>query len=368
MPTGVDRVCLAYVHFFQFRARALIIRGGFALALSPDASAALFDWLLGWVCGNTESGNFGKAVMALLKLPLRSVPRGSWVLNMGHSGLDRQSYWGWLKRRQIRLIVMAHDLIPITHPQFCQRDATERHIKRLRVILEQAAGVVSNSRHTADMLSAYAQQAGMDVPPLAVIPLGMKKRWPGHVGAPQDTVSPYFVMVGTLEPRKNHAFILYLWQRMRHEWPAAQIPRLIIIGQIGWMCGTVVHQLLHDEHLRDFVRLLTDCTDERLTQYLRHAQALLFPSHAEGYGLPLIEALALGTPVLASPLPVFREVAGDTPEYLDLDDEDAWLAAIRGYALPLDARRDAQLARLQDFSVPTWEQHFDAFEHFVSGL
>ena len=366
-PTGVDRACLAYVRHFHHRAQAMMIWGGVALGLSPSASGAIFDLLAGWEDGE-RTISLGSTLGVLLKWSLRPVPAGSWVLNMGHSGLDQRSYRGWLRRKNIRLLVMVHDLIPLTHPQFCQAGAAKRHARRMGLILGQAEGIVSNSRHTAQMLDDHARQAGAAVPPVAVIPLGAKKHWNACADAPGAAAGPYFVMVGTLEPRKNHAFVLHLWQRMLDEWSAADIPHLLIIGQIGWMCGGVVHQLRTDERLKQVVHLITDCDDARLGHYVRHAQAMLFPSHAEGYGLPLLEAMDLGVPVLASPLPAFHEMAGMVPDYLDLGDEDAWLEAILDYAQPASARREAQLRRLRGFSAPRWADHFTEFENFVSRL
>ncbi|MEB8537202.1 glycosyltransferase family 4 protein [Acidithiobacillus ferriphilus] len=367
MPTGVDRVCLAYVRHFHHRAQAMVIWGGIAVGWSPSASMALFDRLMGWEDGE-RLASLGNTLRAALKWPPRAVPAGSWVLNMGHSGLDQRSYLGWLRRKNMRLLVMVHDLIPITHPQFCQAGAAKRHVRRMGLILGQAEGIVSNSRHTAEMLGEHARQTGVAVPPVAVIPLGAKKHRTVCEDEPGAVTEPYFVMVGTLEPRKNHAFVLRLWQRMLDEWHAAEIPHLLVIGQIGWMCGPVVHQLKADERMKQRVHLMTDCDDARLGHYLRHARAMLFPSHAEGYGLPLLEAMDLGVPVLTSPLPVFREVAGLVPDYLDLDDGDAWLEAIRDYAQPASARREAQLQRLRGFSAPSWSDHFSEFETFVSRL
>ena len=363
----MDRVCLAYVRHFHHRAQAMVIWGGVAMGFSPSASRAIFDWLACWEDGERMI-SLGSTLGVLLKWPLRTVPAGSWVLNMGHSGLDQRSYRGWLRRKNIRLLVMVHDLIPITHPQFCQVGAAKRHARRMGLILGQAEGIVSNSRHTAQMLDEHARQAGAAVPPVAVIPLGAKKNWGARGGAPGAIAGPYFVMVGTLEPRKNHMFVLHLWQRMLDEWNAADIPHLLVIGQIGWMCGGVVHQLRTDERLKQVVHLMTDCDDSRLGYFVRHAQAMIFPSHAEGYGLPLLEAMDLGVPVLASPLPVFHEMAGMVPEYLDLGNEDAWLEAILDYAQPASARREAQLRRLQGFSAPRWADHFSAFENFVRRL
>ncbi|MHB1267623.1 MAG: glycosyltransferase family protein, partial [Acidithiobacillus ferriphilus] len=163
MPTGVDRVCLAYVRHFHHRAQAMMIWGGIAVGWSPSASVALFDRLMGWEDGERPA-SLGNALRAALKWPPCAVPAGSWVLNMGHSGLDQRSYLGWLRRKNMRLLVMVHDLIPITHPQFCQAGAAKRHVRRMGLILGQAEGIVSNSRHTAEMLGDHARQTGVAVP------------------------------------------------------------------------------------------------------------------------------------------------------------------------------------------------------------
>lgn len=364
-PTGVDRVCLAYISHFYGQAQAMMIEGGVAIALSGTTSMVLFDTLLAWARGQ-QHGSLAKTIGHLLKLPLRPVTAGSWVLNMGHSGLDRPSYLAWLRRKKIRLLVMAHDLIPVTHPQFCQVDATRQHEKRLQVILGQSVGIVSNSRHTADALRTYAQALKTPIPPMAVIPLGIHQQQENP--SPAQASRPYFVVLGTLEPRKNHAFLLYLWQRMMAEWPRESIPGLRIIGQVGWMCGGIVHELHFNEPLKMHVEFLPHCNDAEVVTHLRAAQALLFPSHAEGFGLPLLEALALGVPVLANPLPVFTEIAGNIPDYLDTDDAAAWLQAIRDFSDSTHERRQQQLQRIQNFVAPTWSEHFEKFEQFVRYL
>jgi len=368
LPTGVDRVCLAYVRHFRQQAQALLIEGQLAVGLDVKASGALFDALLAWEKWSLPS-SLWNAVTTLLRMRLRTVPDGSWVLNMGHSGLDRPGYLAWLKRKEIRLIVMAHDLIPITHPEFCRADATAAHERRLQVILGQAAGIVSNSQVTATALQRHAEELQVTVPPLEVIPLGVDAAWKSHA-QPRDGIpqSPYFLMLSTIEPRKNHAFLLHLWERLCHESMSEPTPSLLLIGQKGWMCDGVIERLLYDETLRPWVTWLPSCSDGDLAYYLDHAQALLFPSAVEGYGLPLLEALQRGTPVLSSPLPAFHEVAGDIPDYLSLDDEAEWLAAIRDYSRTDHPRRLAQLQRLAGYQPPSWEEHFRAFAKFVDRL
>ena len=173
-------------------------------------------------------------------------------------------------------------------------------------------------------------------------------------------------MAGTIEPRQNHQFVPDLWREWKHR--RTDVPLLVVIGQVGWMCGDIQEQFREDAILKDSVLVLHHCGNDCLWAYLRGARALLFPSHEEGYGLPLVEALAVGIPVIASPLPVFREIAGDVPDYIETSDASAWLAALSDYSRPDSPMRQGQLERLRHFSPPTWEQHFEQFTEFMNRL
>jgi glycosyltransferase involved in cell wall biosynthesis len=102
--------------------------------------------------------------------------------------------------------------------------------------------------------------------------------------------------------------------------------------------------------------------------HLASARALLFPSLVEGYGLPLVEALQVGTPVIASDLPVFREIGQGVPDFLDPRDERGWEEAILSYAEDRGSRRTAQLSRMESFRAPTWEDHFTKIDSWLAGL
>ena len=183
--------------------------------------------------------------------------------------------------------------------------------------------------------------------------------------APLD--APYFVVLGTIEPRKNHWLLLHAWRALV-ESMGPRAPHLVIIGQRGWECENVIDLLERCTPLRGHVHELGACGDDALARWLSHARALLFPSFAEGYGLPLVEALALGTPVIASPLPVFREIAAAVPDYLDPLDGPGWAQAVRDYAQSGSPRRQAQLDRMADFVAPTWGRHFEQVERLLAQL
>jgi glycosyltransferase involved in cell wall biosynthesis len=82
----------------------------------------------------------------------------------------------------------------------------------------------------------------------------------------------------------------------------------------------------------------------------------------------LVEALQSGTPVIASDLPVFREVAGDIPDYLDPLDGTAWLTQILRYASPDSPERQSQLQRMAGFRAPSWSAHFTAVDALIDDL
>ena len=179
--------------------------------------------------------------------------------------------------------------------------------------------------------------------------------------------SPYFLMLGTIEARKNHWLLLQIWRQLAAQF-GRQTPKLVLVGQRGWECENVVDLLERCVALKDCVIEIPDCYDVALSTYISHAQALLFPSFAEGYGMPLMEALSSGVPVIASDLPVFREIAGDIPDYLDPMDGLAWLSYIKNFSMPDSVMRKAQIARMSGFVAPTWTTHFQLVEEMMGQL
>jgi len=155
---------------------------------------------------------------------------------------------------------------------------------------------------------------------------------------------PYFVTVGTIEPRKNHALLLDVWQRL-----GPDAPRLLICGARGWNNNAVFAAL--DSKPANVVEL-SGLTDSELAGVIKGAQALLFPSFAEGFGLPPLEALSLGTPVVCADLPVLTETIGANGIYLDPSNPSAWEMAV--IALAGADRSQVQ----KEFTPPTWEAHF----------
>ena len=287
-------------------------------------------------------------------------------LNIGHTGLGDQGFRAWLGETAVRPVYFVHDLIPITHPQFCRAGEGDRHKERMRTVLATGAGVIGNSQATLDSLAEFGRAQGLPDPPalaawLGVTPLAEEP------SAKDPAARPTFLVLGTIEARKNHLMLLQLWKHLIDRL-GDDAPRLLVIGQRGWECDEVFDLLDHSDTLRGHVAELGRCDDKALARHLSAARALLFPSLAEGFGLPLVEALAAGTPVIASDLPVFREIGQGVPDLLDPLDASAWEKAILAYADSDSAARAAQLGRLAGFRPPTWDDHFASVESWLAGL
>jgi glycosyltransferase involved in cell wall biosynthesis len=361
LATGIDRVCLAYVARYAPVARAVLQKGRFGMILSKSASRDLFSMIL-----EPERGLARRAAFLIAKSALfptgEAVRAGSLLLNIGHSGLEQPGYADWIRGRRLRSVFMVHDLIPVSHPQYCRPTERLRHERRIETILSTAAAVVTNSSVTLKALSSFATNRGFSMPPSVAAPLAGAALL--NTAGRRPIGKPYFVMLSTIEPRKNHGMILHLWRRLIGRL-GHNAPRLVVIGQRGWECGNVIDLLERCPVLRGFVMQRSGCSDRELATYLRHAQGLLFPSFAEGYGLPLIEALTLGVPAIASDLPVFRETSGDIPEYLDPLDEAAWMSCIEDFCETSSPARSAQLQRMTHFKAPTWASHFEKIEDLL---
>jgi glycosyltransferase involved in cell wall biosynthesis len=361
-PTGVDRVCLAYLEHFGPDAQAVVHHHRFRRILDVESSRRLFDLL------SQPPPHFRKALVggALRRLGGRPCAAlGRIYLNIGHTGLDSDGFRSWVQSSGVRPVYFVHDLIPVTHPQFCRPGEAGRHRRRIRTVLETGCGVIANSRATLDELGRFARADGLAVPPATAAWLGTT---PLKVaaGAAAGGDRPFFVALGTIEARKNHLLLLRIWSRLARRL-GRRAPRLFIIGQRGWEAGDVFAILDGDEQLRGHVVELNGCSDDDVASYLASARALLFPSKAEGFGLPLVEALAAGAPVIASELPVFREVGQGVPTLVG-EQEDSWEAAILDFARPESAERAAQLERMKRFRAPEWRAHFAAVEQWLTSL
>ena len=140
---------------------------------------------------------------------------------------------------------------------------------------------------------------------------------------------------------------------------------LVLVGRRGWENENVIDILERADILRGHVIEAGEVSDNRMQALVANARAMLMPSFAEGFGMPVVEALAAGVPVICSDIIAHREVGGDAPDYLDPLDGLGWMRAICAYAQAQSPERAAQLARIGQWRAPTWRDYFDIVTELI---
>jgi glycosyltransferase involved in cell wall biosynthesis len=222
-------------------------------------------------------------------------------------------------------------------------------------------GLIAVSEATRRAVASHIERRGRAIPIIAA-PLGSNPA----SGVARPAAEPYFVMLGTIEPRKNHLVVLNALRQIVQALGPAATPKLYVIGARGWESENVVDLLERSSALCGVVVERRAMGDAAVAELVRGARALLMPSFAEGYGMPVTEALSWGAPVICSDIPAHREVGGAAPDYLDPTDGPAWREALLTYADLGSSRRLAQMGRITRWRAPEWSGHMDAVLNFVA--
>lgn len=280
----------------------------------------------------------------LQRLLQKHLPQGTNYINVGHSNLTERVLSA-VRSLGGQSVVMVHDTIPLDLPQY-QRAGTmgvfREKLKRVRLYADL---IVYNSADTQARAEVHMQAWG-DVPKGIVSHLGTDVAVPNP--GFERPKAPYFVTIGTIEPRKNHAFLLDIWDEMG---PGA--PELHIVGARGWNNDDVFARLdALPQEGPVFERY--GLNDADMAALLQGAAGFLFPSFGEGFGLPPAEAAALGVPVISNELAVVREILGDIPVYASVSDRYLWIKTIKQFAGDDPGRRKSI-----GFFPSDWTEHFN---------
>jgi glycosyltransferase involved in cell wall biosynthesis len=260
--------------------------------------------------------------------PRRAAPRGALYLNATHFPLEWKRHVAWLDdRSDIRPVFWIHDLLAIEHPEWFWGREPALHGQRLDLLARRGAGAIVGSLGVEQSLRQFMARHGRTSLPIVRMapPVAPVFAAPRHED-PRLAEAAFFIICGTIEPRKNHLLLLRVWRQLVAQF-GREAPKLVVIGKRGWNNEEIVSSL-EDESLRGHVIEVAGLPTPDYKRLLDHCRAVLAPSFAEGFGLPVAEALAAGAPVLASDIPPFREQAGNEMSYLDPRSESDWGRAI----------------------------------------
>ncbi len=261
-------------------------------------------------------------------------------------------------RHPRRTVVTIHDLGYLFYPQAHTR--TSRFYLHLSTIfsVRAASRVIAISEATRRDLIAYYR-----VPPRKIrvvyhgrdpifAPVNDKAKIE-EAKARYGLHSTYCIHVGTLQPRKNLEMLVRAWDRLRNV--MEQPPQLLLAGKHGWLYDPLVTSI--DEHgLDDYIIVADYVAREDLPSLYSGALAMVFPSLYEGFGLPPLEAMSCGAPVIASTASSIPEVVGDAGILLDPSDTRAWFRTVQHLTQDPQLRQELSRNGLQRASQFTWDR------------
>jgi alpha-1,2-rhamnosyltransferase len=278
----------------------------------------------------------------------------------GHSTVVRAAIKA--RKRGAAFITLTHDLFPITHKHLVDDESSVQFARNVPPAMAASDGVLTISDWCVGELRKFGVTKpigrvywGYDLPTsesrASSAGAPAAPNWPAGLW---DGEAPVIVMVGSIATSKGHPVALEAFERL---WAEGVDCRLLMIGQPSWEVDTLIRRIKEHGEFNQRLFMIHGASDDMVDEAYRRAFAGIIGSQVEGFGLPLVEALARSLPVIASDIEIFREIAGDAVLRYEQSNPDALAAAVR----TMLAERDIYAQKARDFSWITWDASRDAF-------
>jgi len=287
------------------------------------------------------------------------LPRGSWILiSELMTSIELENVFSFVKKNGLKAAVVFHDALPVQFPELVSKRYREDHEQYMRSIA-QADYILPVSEYSKTCYLDWAESSGIDLPQIEVCLNGVQFRDKSaeidERTLPEGISSDFALCVSTVEPRKNHLKLLEAWRNLLMEGEA--LPQLVLVGNAysGFEeLAELVDQICKDE--KGFV-WLKGVSDEDLETLYARCRLTVFPSIAEGFGLPILESLWFGKPCLCASFGAMEEVArGGGCVRVDMRYVEAIETGIRKIALDdrLLASLEMECSKLK---IRTWSDY-----------
>lgn len=282
--------------------------------------------------------NISRAISFLLELLIDDRSLSEIKLQGGERLILLDSSWSaeffqqveYLHKDGVKITAVVYDTIPIRHPEFCEESLTTHFSAWLDRVTTVADSYLSISNAEKNLVHSeivnrkgwgYFKDRKIDYFYLGADFKTIDSSHPARESVlstlnKKVVEGAVYIAVGTIEPRKNHRYILDEFDRL---WEKGSTASLVIIGRVGWMSDELVRRISNHAQFNNKLFLYNDLNDSELELFYSKATALLFTSKAEGFGLPIVEALQKNIPVICSDIEVFREIGRDYCFYVDID-------------------------------------------------
>lgn len=409
-PTGIDRVDIRYAHYFLNKKQKTVFvyqKKGVFFQLSKSPAKKLIESLYSaWIkserasekdLSNIYKKSTGKSSLQKTKSRLQQITgknpkefkfvdgalvdtlfanrnlKGSYI-NTSHHGVGNiDAYYVFKTVGQVAIVFYLHDIIPIDYPEYVREGDDKTHATRVTAMAYYADRVLVNSTYTKDRFYHFCDKNKIRKPDVTIAYIGIEESFIANMGSLEKKDSSdikisgkYFVAVSTIEPRKNHILLLNIWRSLLQQ-EEKEIPKLILIGKRGWNIQSFEDFMDRSPSIKEHVIELSGLSDLQLMTLMKNSKGILFPSFVEGWGMPIVEALALKIPVVCSDIPAFRESGQNLAQYLNPIDAISWKNEILKIS-----RSNTYFQKLAENSgsaeLPTWENHFLLLERSLESI
>ena len=281
------------------------------------------------------------------------------------------------EQKGVAYIPMVYDLIPILAPQYCVSGITQDYVSWAVGVFQHADGYLAISESTKRDLIAVAAQLGHTVSPNKVEVIALDADFRRRAAAPLPATAlrrwqleegSYALFVSTIEARKNHSLAFDAWAELIRRHGRVRVPRLVCVGRNGWLNEQAFARLAANSELRAHVTIIYQASDEELALLYKCCRFTVYPSHYEGWGLPVTESLCYGrVPVVAdnSSLP---EAGGNYALMFESDSIPALVKAVESVAFDDDLRQHRERRILAEFQPRRWESIFHQMSAAITRL
>ncbi|MBP3297992.1 MAG: glycosyltransferase family 4 protein [Lachnospiraceae bacterium] len=271
-----------------------------------------------------------------------------------------------LKKQGAHIVAHIYDIISITHPQYCLERGVYNFMDYIGAHLLYADAFIVNAEATVNEIKNLTEKIGCRMPECTVVPLGADFGEKKQINrsdisekAAEAASKPYILMVGTIEPRKNHKLLLKAYDTELKEMGY----HIIFAGSMGWRMEDFRKQLEDHPDYGKGIYHFEGLDDNDIAYLYQNALFLAFCSYTEGFGLPVIEAIHHGTPVLAADIPVLREVGREYCVWFEQDNAGDLCDKIKTYSQ--EEKYKEIKDRMAEYHYSGWENTYKEMEKVI---
>lgn len=275
-----------------------------------------------------------------------------------NSTYKRSVLYPVLKQNGVKIVAYIYDIIPITNPEFCYEETVFHFMNYIGAVFQYADVMIASAQSTLNEVYKLMDKLGLKHIPGNYSWLGSDfcKKNEFHTNIIPEKVkraadSKYILCVGTIEPRKNHKFLLDAFEQVLFE----KNINLIFAGKIGWNVEELAQRIQKSNYNNKQLFHFTGLEDAAIEYLYQNAMFLAFPTYNEGFGLPIVEALQRGTPVIASDIPVLREVGKDYCDYFEINNIKSFCDIVSMY-LEDNEQYLGLKEKIKSYKFFTWEE------------